>query len=560
MASRPQLECIIGESGAGKTLYVVAIKLVDFLKNESGDFWHNLPVKPEGVAALVGKSVEEIAPRLKLIPAEELRTWIDGKGGPWSFFADKEIKGAHIAIDEAHRYFGKKHSKQHLAALGEWSGGLRHSGATAALITQHEFKLSTDARNEAGVQTRIFSPSQRREIFSGAKWYDVLQLLSKLRGKKVGLTIVREGVQQGRTARDFASDGFRYVFHRPEFYAAYDSFNNIAAEGSHDGDDNRTKEEWERFGWPRLLLWYLERNLVVTSWRAAVCVVVFWLFALGGLSSTIDTVFAAASSSMGVMSGQTADSVKSDTSLKPVADPQPTPADPLRIEMVALAQVNRDLATRLADAANYAEELTGLVAIVGQTCYWADGSSASVGQSVETGLFKGQSVVQIDPKAGRVVLSSGTVLRIGVLSPDQSRRVRSWKETASGGGAQSSAPSLVVPAANPQGNLSGSSPLFAPVPDPLRGGRQGDSQVLGNPGAGVLQPARRSIRRLRGGGTTIGQPDGDGGVLRDSDPNPARDGGTSSGGGVGGASWTVLPRDTEARGQGSSGEKVPTDE
>lgn len=562
MASRPQLECIIGESGAGKTLYVVAIKLVEFLKNESGDFWHNLPVRPEGVAALVGKPVEEIEPRLKLIPAEELKTWVDGKGGPWSFFADKEIKGAHIAIDEAHRYFGKKHSKPHLAALGEWSGGLRHHGATAALITQHEFKLSTDARNEAGVQTRIFSPSQRKEAFSGAKWYDVLQLLSKFRKRKIGLTIVREGVQQGRTARDFASDGFRYIFHRPEYYAAYDSFNNIQAEGADDGADNRPKEEWERFSWPRLLLWYLERNFIPTAIRALLVGFVVWLFALGGLSWTVESVFAAASSSMDVMSGQPEQgkAVSGKGKSAQAGEPQPTLADPRDIQLQQLAEVNRTMAMKLQEAAVYAEEITGLVAVVGDTCYWADGSSGQVGSVVETGPFAGKMVDSIDPKKGVVRLAGGIALRVGVLSPDQSQRLRSWREGAALGGPQSPAAGAPGSGTNSPVNLRGGSPALAPIP--VLGSRpaKGDSPVLGNSGPDVLQHPRRSIRRLRGGGTGFGPINGDGGVSGDPASDLPRDSGPASRGGTGGIEGPVLPRNSTSGGQGSDGPQVPASE
>jgi len=563
MASRPQLECVIGESGAGKTLYVVAIKLVEFLKNESGDFWHNLPVRPEGLAKLVGKPVEEIEPRLKLIPAEELQTWIDGKGGPWSFFADKEIKGAHIAIDEAHRYFGKKHSKQHLSSLGEWSGGLRHHGATAALITQHEFKLSTDARNEAGVQTRIFSPSQRKETFSGAKWYDVLQLLSKFRGRKIGLTIVREGVQQGRTARDFASEGFRYIFHRPEYYAAYDSFNNIQAEGAHDGRDNRPKEEWERFSWPRLLLWYVERNFLATGIRAFALALVFWLFCLGGLTYTVDSVFAAASSSVGVMSGVPS-SGRTSGAAKGVPhssiEPQPTLADPRDIQMKELAAINRDMASRLMEAANYAEELTGLVAVVGESCYWSDGSSGKVGDRVETGPFLGHTVLSIDQKKGRVELSGGVVLRVGVLSPDQSQRVRKWKESAFAGGSQPASSGVAGPGADSQGDLRVRPSPLVPISQPFGGQSQGNGQVLGNSGPGVLQPARRSIRRLRGGGTGLGPADDNGGVLGDTGPRLPRNGGPSPGRGTGGTPGAVLLGNPEAGGQGPVSPQIPSDE
>lgn len=575
MASRPQLECVIGESGAGKTLYVAAVKLVEFLKNEPGHFWHNLPLKAEGLAALAGKSVEEVESRLHLIPAEELQTWIEGKGGPWSFFADKEIKGAHIAIDEAHRYFGKRHSKEHLAKLGEWTGGLRHHGATCELITQHEFKLSTDARNEAGVQTRIFAPSQRTEMFSGAKWYDVLQLLSKLRGRKIGLTIVREGVQQGRTARDFMSDGFKYIFHRPQHYLCYDSYNNIAAEGADDGKDNRPKEEWERFNWPRLLWWYLSRNTFPTGLRVGFIGVVFWAFALGGLNWAVNGLFSTAMAATGALAGP-AEVKATEEKVKARREPEPTLATPYvqaqaqaQAKLQALEETNRQMAIRLQEAATYAEELTSLVAVVGDSCYWTDGTSGQVGSRVESGAFVGHIVEEVDSRKGTVRLSGGIVLRVGVLSPHQYQRVRSWQAAATAGtGSESTTGGPLPAAALPP--LSGPAPVGgglrsgspAPIPD---GGNFGglsnrNGPVRRNANEGLHQPPRRSIRGLRGGGTGLGLSDGDSGVPGHPAPNSTGNGSPAFGGGTGGTQGPVLPRPAEPGRQSGDGPQVPQDE
>lgn len=556
MASRPQLECVIGESGAGKTLYVAAIKLVEFLRNESGKYWHNLPLKPEGLAALSGKSVEEIESRLELIPQEELKKWIDGKSGPWEFFADKDIKGAHIAIDEAHRYFGKKHSKAHLAQLGFWTGELRHHGATCELLTQHEFKLSTDARNEAGVQTRIFAPSQRTELFTGAKWYDVLQILAKFRGRKIGLTIVREGVPTGKTARDFKAEGFKYIFHKPAHYACYDSFNNISAEGAADGSDNRPKEEWERYSWGRLLAWYIERNFFATGLRAGFVALVFWAFCLGGLSWMINGVMTTAMASTASLAGPTQ---------KPVAapaEPQPTLAKP-RLEaekkLAELAEHNRFMAIKLQEAAEYAEQLTGLVAVVGDAAYWADGSSCKVGEVIAEGPYAGKSIEAIDPTKGAVTLTGGVSLRVGVLSPGQHGRLRSWLQAAGQGPTLQPIPDSNSSATERNLRTGPTSPNGNGVIHEQRPTID-NGPVQSNPNAGVYQPPRRSIRMLRGGGTGFGLGDSDSGVSGHPDSRLPGDSGQTPGGGIDRASWSVLPRDVGSGGQGSNGPEVPSND
>jgi|GEM_PF-5204699 len=560
MASRPQLECVIGESGAGKSLYVSAFQCVEFLRDEGGDYWHNLPLKAEGLAERSGKSVDEVERRLKLIPEEELKTWREGKGGPWSFFVDKDIKGAHIAIDEAHRYFGKKHSKEHLHSLGEWAGGLRHSGATAQLITQHEFKLSTDARNEAGVQTRIFSPNQRKEPFTGAKYYDVLQLLAKLRCKKIGLTIVREGVSSGKNVRDFFNDGLRFIWHRAEHYRCYDSYNNLNAEGAeHDGHLNRPKEEWERYSWPRLLKWYVERNYKPTALRVAGVAAFVWLFALGGLGTIVDGVFETARNATAAMSPDTPEEkARKEAATKGKGgEPQPTlaalPQDNAKLQ--ELIKHNQYLALKLTEASQYAEQLTGLVAVVKDTAYWADGSTAKTGDVVQQGAFAGARIEAIDPKAGTVRLSNDRILRVGVLTPDQFARVRAWQAAANG--EAQPANRSAVPAA--QGSVPSGSP--APVPVVGESGARssaGDSPVLGNPGTTVLPSPRRSIRHLRGGGTGTGSANGDGGLSGHPVESLPVDGWTPVGRRTDRTPGPVLPGTASSGGQGNHGPEDPS--
>ncbi|WP_437192678.1 zonular occludens toxin domain-containing protein [Planctomicrobium sp. SH527] len=541
MASRPQLECVIGESGAGKSLYVSAFLCVSFLRDEAGDYWHNLPLKPEGLAKLSGKSVEEVERRLKLIPASELQLWIKEESGPWDFFKDRDIKGAHVAIDEAHRYFGKKHSKQHLAKLGEWTGGLRHSGATAQLITQHEFKLATDARNEAGVQTRIYSPNQLREPLTGAKWYDCLQIMAKIRRKKVGLTVVREGVQQGKSARDFKSDNSQYIFHRREHYECYDSYNTIEAEGQGDGSQNRPKEEWERYSWPRLIVWYLDRNIWPTLLRVSIVSLVLWLFAFGGLGWIVDSLFYSASSTFGVLASDPASPEARTKSGRPATlnarDPQPTmaalPEDKAKLE--ELARTNQFLAGHLAKASEYAESLTSLVGVVRDRAYFSDGSNVGVGEKISYGKFAGLAVEEIDAKAGVVKIAGENVLRVGVLSPRQHQRLRNWISEIEAGPGESS-----------PGAIPGTRSLH-PVPDRNLQSGPGPSDPAGSQGSwrptrnGVPQSnaitpipetPRRSIRYLRGGGTGLGGTDSDSRLQGNTTPNSPDNSGPPVGGGT----------------------------
>lgn len=553
MPSRPQCEYVVGESGSGKTYVCGPVFLEAFLRDEHGVHWSNLPLKIDGLAKLTGLPVEKVEERIKLIPSDVMNEWAKGLSGPWDFFKDMDLKGAHVAIDEAHRYFGKQHSKEHLAKLGDWVGHLRHSGATCQFITQHEFKISTTARNEAGVETRIFNPNQRREKITGARWYDVLQFVSKWYGRRIGLSLVREGVSTGEKTRAFQYDSLKFIWHQQKYFAAYDSYNNIAAEGvTETGESKRPKEEWERYGWLRLLVWYIDRNTSETVLRLALVVAVMWAIPFGGAKWAVGSVLQG-----GVKAAQSLAAPKlanGESKPKPGEKGSPSESEPTLAKLKpedaeklkALAEINRTLAARLADAALYAEELTSLVAVVGDSCYWADGSTGKAGDNVETGAYRGRKIISVDAKSGRVELEGGTILRVGVLAPSQSLRVRSWVEA----GKADSAPGVPGSATAGAGLSGGTLPAAGVSSGRINGaGAIGHGTGSGNELTPIPAPARRSIRMLRGGGTGATGLPRLGPVREDTTPNSPGNSGSDPRSGSDPDGGGLLPGQSETRGQ-----------
>src|SRR5688500_7782343 len=95
-----------GAPGTGKTYSRCARFLYDWwLPEETGVHWSNFPINVDAFA----KKFPNANERIRIIPKEELAKWTacDGTHGPWDFFHEMDLQGAHIAIDECHNYLAK---------------------------------------------------------------------------------------------------------------------------------------------------------------------------------------------------------------------------------------------------------------------------------------------------------------------------------------------------------------------------------------------------------------------------------------------------------------------
>ena len=151
MATRSIIQYTTGTPGTGKSFLRCPVFLInEFLPDSEGVHWSNFPIglvnedhlhppAYEGetfieriaahVAGKTGRPAESYEKRMQLIPEEELKKWETGESGPWEFFRDKDLSGAHIAIDECHNFIGRKHDKKHREKWQAWlgDGGRRRS-------------------------------------------------------------------------------------------------------------------------------------------------------------------------------------------------------------------------------------------------------------------------------------------------------------------------------------------------------------------------------------------------------------------------------------------------
>ena len=130
MASETIISATFGVPGAGKTYSRVKWLVDDFLiNNPSGMYITNIPIDIPVISAYVSKikncSYDEIACRLHIIPDDIMISWeklnqLDNRDlqtfdavtfPPSAYLQQFNLEGAHIAIDEFHKYFSKKGPK-----------------------------------------------------------------------------------------------------------------------------------------------------------------------------------------------------------------------------------------------------------------------------------------------------------------------------------------------------------------------------------------------------------------------------------------------------------------
>ena len=293
MAFREQLTLTTAPSGAGKTYVRCSRFLVnEFLIYEKGQSWSNFPVNIDAIAdhfiekdKLTDQAAEdkrdEIYDRIKIIPQDELKDWQHGLSGPWDFFADIDLTGAHISIDEAHLYFLTERNNNNVAQWQEWIGAIRHAGATVELVTQTPAKIPTKIQQEAGAEITLIDSQGARDPFFKILMADWYELVAKFRGDYVSYFVE---VRKKRYGKKWKVE--QTIAHRrnPKYFAFYNSFNEV---GKVQGSEAQ-KHEYEKRGWLSLLRWFYLRNaMTITLRMTAATLVVCFLFLIPKIPLTI---------------------------------------------------------------------------------------------------------------------------------------------------------------------------------------------------------------------------------------------------------------------------------
>lgn len=536
--------------GAGKTYVRFARFVFDTWLPECGPgvHWSNFPVrfdsweddqgnKGDGLVKLASRryklSPDEVRERVQQIPPEVIDTWRDNGRleGPWTFFRDIDLNGAHIAIDEAHAFFPSKGRPKHAAALSEWLAEIRHRGATVEFITQHPGQVARELVRSCGEKLVLTNLENETEPLFNIRVGDWLELVAGLFTRRYVSYVRQERMIQWGMGWKISESGLFSL--DPWYFSLYDSYSSPVAAGGH-GAMGRLPP-WKQYGRLRLLWWFYSRNFFGLSWRGAVLAAFAWVALFGGqkvlvkgFQSGIENIIATATPA-GITS-------QSDSTNDPIRRGEPVKAIVEKLDVVeSVAQLAKftglqmecdRLRENLAQVQARLGEFGGLVMITGQDqIRFESGDTYKVGETIDYGPYKNCKVARIDWIRRAVVLSDGRLVRLG-FDRDDKRLSSSSSESRDTG---VSTPLRGFGESGSETN-AGQSREGSKLQRPRYSGWRSDPVVDGRNG-GIDRRSRGSRRSPRGGGDPL--PEFDGSFGRDSG---------KAGGDVRSTRPTLLPR------------------
>lgn len=273
-----------GCAGSGKSYRRCPRFIVDeFLpnrKNKKSRHISNFPILVEALAECASRkmkiSVDEVKDSIEIIPNVVMDEWRAGNSGPWDYFKDKSIDGCHIAIDECHNFFGRRHKADHLAKLQGWLGEIRHRGACVEFITQHPMKVAKEIGYEAVKRLEIMTMEDVRDPWFGIPMDEWYELEAKVTGEYRQRIIEVERVERfGR----WVKNGSVTNVMDPQYFKCYDSWSAPVQGG---GKADGVSREYERRSVVGLVGWFCKRNWLTLGVRFLMCSFVVFLLCGGG--------------------------------------------------------------------------------------------------------------------------------------------------------------------------------------------------------------------------------------------------------------------------------------
>jgi len=269
-----------GAPGTGKTYSRCARFLWDYwLPNEKGVHWSNFPVVIEKFLT----KYPDAEKRIKIIPKDVLDSWAAGESGPWDYFHDKDISGAHIAIDEIHNYM-RKTGKGVVALTRKWElwlGEIRHRGCTVEFLSQDPQKVNKCVEQHAAVRILLVNSDDRRDPLFGILLGDIYQLKAAFVGEYE--TTIWQSEERRINGKWVRADMSRFTL-EPRYFVLYDSFNTPQSGGV---KANGKQYEFQKRGRVGCVRWFLWRNWWRLLTRFALVAVVLWFLIGGGIPATI---------------------------------------------------------------------------------------------------------------------------------------------------------------------------------------------------------------------------------------------------------------------------------
>lgn len=328
-----------GAPGSGKTYSRCAKFLVDWwLPEEKGDHWSNFPINMEALE----KRHPGASQRVFVIPDDELKSWRDFESetprGPWDFFKDYDLTGAHIAIDECHKWLPRagKGNQKNAKRWEDWLSEIRHRKCTVEFLSQDPQKVNKVVDFVSTVRINLVNSEDKRDpLFSilMGDWYEV--------GAYFGgtyETTIWQTESRRINGKWIEGEITRFKL-TPDYYEFYNSYN---VETSSDNKPVENPREFQKRGRVVFWWWFFKRNWFRLSSRLALACVVFWLCFFGGMTFVINEFLAyiKTRSAPPVAKNEEKPEVKKITTTKTVSQGKEiSPADAFHRETTDLAAI-----------------------------------------------------------------------------------------------------------------------------------------------------------------------------------------------------------------------------
>lgn len=292
MSTRQVFTIRTGGMGSGKSYDAVRTLIEDFLPHTTGVFCTNLPLYPEKIAdhhtryLRDGQKRDEarqrVIDRIIIIPEDVIKSFCDGDLSPMEYFAERDISGWYIALDEFHNMCGKGHSAERGRTWGAFISEIRHMGAQLEAISQDKTRLRPEILATAARLIHTTPLDEERDPYLHVRLADWIQLRSKITRKYKPVSKRTDYVRDdGKWKPKYTS----YFTITPKIYTLYDSFSKPVAGGQ---AGTQPKEIWETHGWIMFILWFYFNNWYGITSRTLFLVAIIWLLPLGGYAKIVN--------------------------------------------------------------------------------------------------------------------------------------------------------------------------------------------------------------------------------------------------------------------------------
>lgn len=309
MATESILTATFGSPGSGKSYCRVRWLVEDFLvNNPSGLYITNIPLCVDVIAEYVAKRLsvrgedaptsDDIKSRLVVIPDDTIIEWEKLNSAsqkelaafdhysfpPVRYLQSFDLSGAHIAIDEFHKIFGKKSPKALKALWNDWFAEIRKTGCTFEAITQSYGQMNEEYLDKCATRLELINHSDSKDPFFRIKMGDWYELKAGLFKRPVVQRVtcretMRGASDSGRLCWKPTGNSETFLI-TPEYFKFYDSFRNSSGSS---GSRKSPSEIYGRGVWK----WFFRRNILTLAWRVLLFCFVAWLLLGGGFVSGI---------------------------------------------------------------------------------------------------------------------------------------------------------------------------------------------------------------------------------------------------------------------------------